>query len=82
MVGPGTSPGAEHVSPQNPCAKILESPFSKGVIDTLYSLSATTPVHSLKEFCFENPGVKFMASDPKRILQALMRASSEAIERH
>jgi hypothetical protein len=81
LIKPGTADWSEHIPAHNPSTYIVEAPRRKVVIDPGLSVFASEQVR-LKRASSERPSMKGSSADPKRILQALIRACAEAINRN
>ncbi len=80
LIRPGTADWPEHIPAHNPGTDIAETPRGKVVIDPgLPALNAEQM--RLKRASGERPSMKGSSADAKRVLQALIRACSESIDR-
>ena len=81
LIRPGTADWSEHIPAHNPSAYIVETPRGKVVIDPGLSVRGAEQVR-LKRTSSERPSMKGSSADAKRVLQALIRACAEAINRN
>jgi hypothetical protein len=71
---------SEHVPAENPGPDVLKTSRGKVFINAGASAIATEQV-LLKRSCAEGPGMKRGAADAERVVDVLVRAGAEAVER-
>src|SRR5580698_5020472 len=81
LIKPGTADWSEHIPAHNPSTYIVETPRGEVVIDPGLSALGAEQV-GLKRASGERPSMKGSSADAKRVLQALIRACPEAINRN
>ena len=82
LIRPGTSHGPKHISPHYPGPDIVKAASSKVVVNPA-DLSAFTTEHLLlKRASRERPSVKGRSANSQRVLQALIRTGTKAVNRN
>ena len=81
LIRPGTAHWPEHISAHNPGANIMEAARGKVVVNPGLSVIASKQLR-LKRASSERPSMKGSSADTKRVLQVLIRACAEAINRN
>jgi hypothetical protein len=81
FIQPGAANWPEHIPAHNPSAYIVETPGGKVVIDPGLSALGAEELR-LERASGERPSMKGSSADAKRVLQALIRACAEAINRN
>jgi hypothetical protein len=81
VVWPTTPDGSEHIAAEDPGAEAAEALGRHFVVDTGFTLAGMA-VHLLPDAGVEEPVHQCRPADAERILDALVRAGAEAIERH
>jgi len=75
---PRPSNGSEHVSAEDPGARVQESPSEEVVVDP--GRSSVLAVHALERPCGEDPLAQHLPADAHRILEALIWSGSESVD--
>jgi hypothetical protein len=81
FIKPGTADWSEHIPAHNPSTYIVKTPRGKVVINPGLSALDAEKFH-LKRASSERPSMEGSSADAKRVLQALIRACAEAINRN
>src|SRR5262249_43781361 len=81
VVGPGAAHRAEHVAPEDPGADVLEAAAREAVVHARVALGRVAE-HGLEGACRKGPFVQREAAEAEGVLQALLHAGAEAVERH
>jgi hypothetical protein len=81
LIKPGTADWSEHIPAHNPGAYIVETPRGKIVIDPGLAAWGAEQLR-LKRASSQCPSMKGSSADAKRVLEALIRACREAINRN
>ena len=76
---PWAADRAEHIAAEDPGADIFERLKSEVVIDALAATALA--LHLLEDFGVEKPGVQLHAADAEGIVEVLVRAGAEPVER-
>jgi hypothetical protein len=86
LVGPGAAHRPEHVAPEDPGAHLGEALFGDLVVDAGLAvdlvLGFARVVHLLPDARGKKPVHQLGAANSQRMLQALVRAGGEAVERN
>src|SRR5579862_2002800 len=81
LIRPRTAHWPEHISAHNPGTNIVEAARGKVVVDPGLSALGAEQL-SLKRASSERPSMKGFTADAQRVLQGLIRACAEAINRN
>ena len=80
LVRPRATYGAEHVTSEDPGTDVFESLCGNVIVDAGFAFART--MHPLKDARVKEPIDELRATDAERMLQVLLHAGTEAIDRN